>query len=411
LKNLAIIRISLYAYFFLCVVPLSPGQEIVAIAEINTVTNSVTQTLPFDRPILLKYLTKDLVQVEYIGLVTIRKKDVQLYYNELLSSPGQFLAHQSGDYPNEQLTISQVVNSAGSNRFQLNIFIPPLAPNKFYDISLLRRPSDAEAEMYLELFQIYFDAGDVINESFTHKLREINEVKKPFSHVIMDGPNEGELEVEPLINLYNSKLKAHYTALARTHNDMAAGNLLKARIRDVIRSVKPAAAGEEDFLIFGQSLRLSTTSMNFDTRSKFAITPDFGYVYYGYQNDFQGLAPYLGAQIEFRYYDKDIPFRLIQHKTWLHYLSFTTGITLTSLEKEGKREDFFSNKSMIAGLGFRLSNAIRLTGGGIMYYRQDPNPAIDHRKLSITPFFGVSIDLRLKSIMGDLTDLVPSGSK
>jgi hypothetical protein len=386
------------------------GQEIIAIEEINGVSNSVTETLPFDRPILLKYLTRESLQIEYIGLVQIKKKDTQLYYSELLSSPGQFAAHESGDYPNEQLTISQTVNLTGTNKYQLNIFIPPLSPNRFYDISLLRRPTYAEAELYFDLFQNYHETNEV-NELLNEKLRQINEIKKPFQHIIDEGPDEGQLDWEPLLVLYIGRLKELYTRLAVTAKDDKAANVVKSAITEIIRNYKPAAPGAADLFIFGQSLRLSTTSLNFDTRTAFSITPDFGYVYYGYQNEFQGLAPYLGAQIEFRYFDKDIPFRLIANKTWLHYLSFTTGITLTSVGKAGKRDDFFSGKSLLTGLGFRLSNAIRITAGGILFYKEDPDPAIDNKKLNMTPFVGISIDLRLKSIMGDLTDLIPSNTK
>jgi len=226
-----------------------------------------------------------------------------------------------------------------------------------------------------------------------------------------DGQRQGQLDWEPLINLYNTELKEHYARLAVEGSDEKSISAVKSTIAEIIRSFKPTAPGAPDLLIFGQSLRLSTTSLNFDTRTSFSITPDFGYVYYGYHSGFQGLAPYLGAQIEFRYYDKDIPFRLIQNKTWLHYLSFTSGITLTSLGKEGERDDFFSKKSLLTGLGVRLSNAIRVTAGGIWYYKEDANPAVDDKKLSITPFMGISIDLRLKSIMGDLTDLVPSNRR
>lgn len=386
------------------------AQEIIAIEEINSVSSSVTETLPFDRPILLKYLSREKIQIEYIGLVRIKKKDTQQYYNELLSSPGQFVAHSAGDYPNEQLSTSQTVNPTGANKFQLNIFLPPLDPNRFYDISLLRRPTYAEAELYFELFQIYFDAGEV-NELFNEKLREINEIKKPFQHIVDEGQAEGQLDWEPLINIYNTQLKEHYAKLAAGGRDEKSTNAIKSTITEIIRSFKPTASGAPDLLIFGQSLRLSTTSLNFDTRTSFSITPDFGYVYYGYRGGFQGLAPYLGAQIEFRYYDKDIPFRLIQNKTWLHYLSFTTGITLTSVGKEGERDDFFSKKSLLTGLGFRLSNAIRITAGGIWYYKEGANRAVEDKKLSVTPFMGISIDLRLKSIMGDLTDLVPSNRR
>src|SRR5690606_4381924 len=95
--------------------------------------------------------------------------------------------------------------------------------------------------------------------------------------------------------------------------------------------------------LFKKSTSFSATSeiFSFETRAKFRITPDFGYVGYGFQKGFNGLTPYLGFQIEFRYFDKNIPFKLIPNKTIWHRLSFNTGITLASLKKDGQREDFF----------------------------------------------------------------------
>src|SRR5690606_18623140 len=128
---------------------------------------------------------------------------------------------------------------------------------------------------------------------------------------------------------------------------------------------------------------------------------------YGFQKGFNGLTPYLGFQIEFRYFDKNIPFKLIPNKTIWHRLSFNTGITLASLKKDGQREDFFKDKSLLMGLGFRLTNALRLTGGTILFNREDPNPLIDNKQLGVTPFVGLSIDLSLKQLLNDMSSLIP----
>ena len=385
------------------------GQEIVKIVDVNAKTNGPNETLPFDRPIILKYVTKEPIVFEYIGLIKINKDKFKEYFNNLLLTGGQFSPHDDGDYPSKQLKTQTLINaSATDNKYEVNIYVPPLQPNKFYDIAILRRPSDGEAGYYLDLFQIYYDNGNVIEDRFRGKLKEINELKKPFKHIIIDGANAGQLDTQPLIDFYTTHLGSLYTQLAAAPNE-AASTKLKAKIKEVIRTYKPARG--EDIFIFGQSLSASTTSLSFDTRTAFAVTPDFGYVYYGFQDKFYGIAPYIGLQIEFRYFDKNVPFWLIRNKSILHYLSFTTGITLASLKREGKREDFFSGKSLLAGLGIRLSNAIRFTFGGIVFNKEDPNPYIDNKKLGITPFAGLSIDLKLKSLLNDFTGLASINRK
>src|SRR5689334_9262130 len=110
------------------------AQEIVKIADVNSVSQGVNEALPFDRPIILKYNTREAIQVEYIGLIKISNKDVVKYYNEFLSNQGLFMPHSNGVYPNEELRVSQTILSTGENKYQLNISLPPLEPNRFYDI-------------------------------------------------------------------------------------------------------------------------------------------------------------------------------------------------------------------------------------------------------------------------------------
>lgn len=59
------------------------------------------------------------------------------------------------------------------------------------------------------------------------------------------------------------------------------------------------------------------------------------------------------------------------------------------------------------GLGLRISNALRITSGAILFNKEDPNPIIDNKKLAATPYVGLSIDLSLKSIMNDISSLIP----
>lgn len=147
---------------------------------------------------------------------------------------------------------------------------------------------------------------------------------------------------------------------------------------------------------------------NFETRSKLQITPDFGYVAYGFANGFSGFTPYVGFHINFRYIDKDIPFNLYPNKNIWHRLSFMTGWTLVSVSENGKRSDFFTKSSLLTGVGFRFTNAIRLTMGSMWFYRDDPNPIIEQKKLSTAFFTGLSIDLDIKKLLNGFDSLIPN---
>ena len=152
----------------------------------------------------------------------------------------------------------------------------------------------------------------------------------------------------------------------------------------------------------------SSNIFDFKTRSKLQITPDFGYVVYGFQKGFTSFTPYLGFQINFRTLDKNIPWGVYPNKTLWHRLSFMTGWTLAGVAKQGKRENFFTSSSLLTGLGFKLTNAIKLTGGAMWFYGDDPNPLIDNRRLRMTPYAGLSVDLDVKEFLNDFTSLIPN---
>ncbi len=412
------ILLSTICVFFLSTLSLR-GQEIVKVIEINNRTGGATETLPFDRPVIVKYATKEQIVASSISLIAIPKKQVSLYYSQLFTArlANLFSGMSTGAYNPVPLEWQSAYNAGAADaKNELNIAVGVLDPNKFYDIVLLRRPTDSEADLFVDLFQALFDfylgggAPGTVNDVFLGKLNAVNQLKKPFQIVYLAGANIGKPDPTNLLVMYGSlSLSAQFTAMAALA-DAALKEKLRIKIREQIKTyVLPA--GVTDFLIFPQSLSLSTTSLTFDTRTTFAITPDFGYVYYGGQTNFNGITPYLGVQIEFRYYDKNIPFRLIANRSFWHHLSFTTGLTLSSLKKESKRDDFFSGKSLLAGFGYRLSNAVRFTFGGIIFYREDSNPFIDNKKLGITPFAGISIDLKLKSLLTDFTGLVSTNRK
>jgi hypothetical protein len=150
----------------------------------------------------------------------------------------------------------------------------------------------------------------------------------------------------------------------------------------------------------------TTQIYNFDTRSSFRMIPDFGLVWYGFQDGFSDVTPYFGVQFNVRQSKKNIPWRHYPNKTFWHHVSFTLGYTTKSMAAEGERDDFFNKASLILGAGYRLTDELRITGGALCFYGKDPNPAIDDRVLRATPYLGLSVDLDIAKYLNDLAKIL-----
>ena len=100
-----------------------------------------------------------------------------------------------------------------------------------------------------------------------------------------------------------------------------------------------------------------------------------------------------------------IPYRFIKKPLGiidLSHWSVAAGIAQGSLAKDGIRTDFFKSTSFYIGLGYRITNAFRLTSGVLLYNRLNPNPLIDNKILSFVPYFGLSVDLQVRKFIQNL---------
>ena len=189
----------------------------------------------------------------------------------------------------------------------------------------------------------------------------------------------------------------------------------KTNLDDLVSSRKKIFKKEvETGMIESKSaISATTTIFDYDTRAKMQITPDFGYIYSGFNGDFNHFSPYLGFHVNFRFMDKNLPFWGLPNKTPFHFVSFMTGWSLVSIAEDGKRADLFKDNkgTLLTGLGFRITNSLRITGGVNWFYKIDPNPLINTKSLAVMPFCGLSLDLDLKKYLNGFMDLIPNKRK
>ena len=117
---------------------------------------------------------------------------------------------------------------------------------------------------------------------------------------------------------------------------------------------------------------------------------------------------YVGTNIYLRPINKAAPlsqfgnfFQTLNRRT-----SFTLGLTVKGIGDNTTREDLFSSQSLVAGIGVRITNSVRLTAGGLVFKKLSPNPLSTDKKLTTTYFLSLSFDIdvvpTLKGIGGIL---------
>ena len=146
---------------------------------------------------------------------------------------------------------------------------------------------------------------------------------------------------------------------------------------------------------------------NFQSRNELAITPVFGYAYYGFQKGFNGFTPYLGFQVNFKALNRDDPFHQIHRKTPGQLLCFTTAWTLTGMQEPGKRGDLFDKSSLITALGVKLSHVLMFNSGVLWFKKQNANALITSKSIAATPVISLSVNMEIDKLLNGFTKLIP----
>lgn len=167
------------------------------------------------------------------------------------------------------------------------------------------------------------------------------------------------------------------------------------------------------------TLGTSTFIYNFETRNKLTITPDFGVVTSmvgGGKNNPYPFVPYLGFHINLRPINRDVKFYSYNHK-WSHLFSIMFGYSMVPISTGPKLSKniladslsgfFKDNSTLLTGIGFRLGNVIRITGGSMWHFKTTANDAsvYDNRKLKSWLFLGLSLDLSFKDLFNGIVDV------
>jgi len=157
------------------------------------------------------------------------------------------------------------------------------------------------------------------------------------------------------------------------------------------------------------SFNSTTEVFEFKSRASFRIVPDFGLI--GVMKgdnsfNFTDLVPYLGFNVNLRPINKNIPFSSLRgRRTPLHYLSFMSGVTLTSIAINNEREDLFGKGSLLTGIGIRANNTLKFAAGMLWFKSYNKDPLMKEKKLAFSPYVGLSLDIEIQDLFGGLVRL------
>ncbi|GAB4560082.1 MAG: hypothetical protein Tsb0020_06470 [Haliangiales bacterium] len=88
-------------------------------------------------------------------------------------------------------------------------------------------------------------------------------------------------------------------------------------------------------------------------------------------------------------------------------VSFTAGITVHAPEVEPGVEGVLGDRMVLAGVGLRLSNYVRLSGGALLFRQTTPNPLSDQRQLRAAGYASLSLDIDVISTVQEAFAKIP----
>ena len=367
------------------------------VVKLDPLTRLPIGNVPFDRTFILRVYfdssageDNKIVDVKGFYLMYKSGKTIALDYYFIPSA-------KINDYDQSDIFLKMYPNA-------IDVVVPPLEPNKnysiYYSTSTLRYLLP-----YFDAFNFFYNGQDKKGINLVQDFKKANNNDR----AILTGAT--------LKEYYDDNKKDIDSIFDSTKNDLTKRNNQLLEYINVHKSLSKIINGQNIKIdnLFGnikELAKIGTQQYYLKTNATYRIVADGGVIYTGWQQGFNTATPYVGMNISFRPMDVDIPFRtLIRNKRIKFYQRFTfnLGLTLNSIAKDNYRTNLISNNNVMIGLGYKLSHAINLNFGGLLYNNIDPNPLIVEKTLGIAPYTGISINLLIKDALGDIAKIFSYG--
>jgi hypothetical protein len=188
-------------------------------------------------------------------------------------------------------------------------------------------------------------------------------------------------------------------------------NLLRTRSAGIRAMAEQVGAELEKVVRF-----TGTTTTDWRTRATAYISADVGLAY---SPEIDSFFFYFGTNIYLGPVNKKAPlsYRDDGWGTIRKRLALTFGIPLNPFEQNqtvtltdpqgGQLDGVIGSRPLLVGIGWRLTDILRLTGGSVIFNVRDPNPLIDDKQLRRSGFIALSVDWDIKSTFSGLVGTTP----
>jgi hypothetical protein len=149
----------------------------------------------------------------------------------------------------------------------------------------------------------------------------------------------------------------------------------------------------------------ATELPSYTERAPFYVSADVGLMMPVFRKQGTDIALYVGVNLYFEAVDKNVPLSVdggIGKR-----FSLMGGITLDKISDPPKSiEGVIGDQFLMGGVGFRLTDYLRLGGGVVFFDQRDPNPTVSQTSLRVAPYFALSLD---SDVIGIVKDAIGSG--
>lgn len=395
--------------------------------------------------LLLKKARENLIEInkkiikifgEHLNLGIYSLQDFDKHQEEFLSSFNEKLLKQYIDCDSLRKNYAAFL-SFNKNNINANF---PLLDNLAYTQLFLDTTINKEVIQYISSkdFLINDASNDLNTISRQGKISLIISGKLALGAIFTDAAKDMAYSkrvanIEKSVNLLNNIKKALFLLNpkyeASPHFKADVSNLLNfintlQSSRDSIKKIISIRSGIEN-TIAEERFKINSTGgthtfsyysvisgdsyLNFETRNKVLLTPDFGVVTSAITSEGKkldyGIVPYLGFHINLMPVDKDITFSSYK-KNWKQYFSVMVGWSLVNMNQDSTYASLFEKSSLLTGVGIRINNVIRVTIGSQWLFKLGKD---DHnnptKNMMAMPYLGLSFDLNIKQYLNGFTDV------
>lgn len=160
----------------------------------------------------------------------------------------------------------------------------------------------------------------------------------------------------------------------------------------------------------------STEEQNIETRAKSYIGLDFGLTYSPWLKGNEVL-PVYGVNFYLAPVNKRVSLcknlrneenglTKFSASRFARSFSISTGFSFVDIEVDEERKGLFENTTLLAGVGWRINRAIRVSGGAILFQKKDTNPLINNYNVAVTGYFSISADVDVFGALGKLGEKI-----